>query len=215
MTGVLWPAGRLLASWVRLVNVIRAGLGRFRGCFGRETWCSGGHPPGVCAHDRVWFHHGLLDKGTPDWWLSWWEDDEDDPGRTVAWRGLEAETASAAVWSLLLLAFLLLLLVPFGSWWCVYRCPFTAVPARIGEAKEYAMATTVPFIEASRVRFDGDPAAAEFRSADHKYGDQVTLRVSDRGRPDHVAAYRVYYVGTAPEWPPRVIATRIGEPEAA
>ena len=77
------------------------------------------------------------------------------------------------------------------------------------------MATTATLIEAKRVRFEGDPEAAEFRSVDHKYGDQVTLRVSDRGRPDHIATYRVYYIGTAPEWPPRVIATRIGEPETA
>ena len=77
------------------------------------------------------------------------------------------------------------------------------------------MATVAAPIEAKRVRFPGDPEAAEFRSADHKYGDQVILRVSEGDRPDHIATYRVYYVGTAPEWPPRVIATRIGEPEAA
>lgn len=27
--------------------------------------------PSVCAHHRVYFHHRLLDKGTPDWWLPW------------------------------------------------------------------------------------------------------------------------------------------------
>lgn len=36
-------------------------------------------PASVCAYHRVWFHHRLLDKGTPDWWLPWWEVDEDDP----------------------------------------------------------------------------------------------------------------------------------------
>ncbi|MDE0170527.1 MAG: hypothetical protein OXS29_13635 [bacterium] len=77
------------------------------------------------------------------------------------------------------------------------------------------MATTAALIEAKRVRFTGDPSAAEFRSADHKYGDQVSLRVSEGGRLDHIATYRVYYVGAAPEWPPRVIATRVGNPTAA
>ena len=27
--------------------------------------------PPTCAHHRVYFHHRLLDKGTPDWWLPW------------------------------------------------------------------------------------------------------------------------------------------------
>ena len=27
--------------------------------------------PSTCAHHRVYFHHRLLDKGTPDWWLPW------------------------------------------------------------------------------------------------------------------------------------------------
>ena len=27
--------------------------------------------PSVCAYHRVFFHHRLLDKGTPDWWLPW------------------------------------------------------------------------------------------------------------------------------------------------
>ena len=27
--------------------------------------------PSTCAHHRVYFHHRLLDKGTPDWWLAW------------------------------------------------------------------------------------------------------------------------------------------------
>ena len=27
--------------------------------------------PAVCAYHRVWFHPRMLDKGTPDWWLSW------------------------------------------------------------------------------------------------------------------------------------------------
>ena len=27
--------------------------------------------PAACAHHRVFFHHRLLDKGTPDWWLPW------------------------------------------------------------------------------------------------------------------------------------------------
>lgn len=36
-------------------------------------------PAEICGYHRVWFHHRLLDKGTPDWWLPWWDDDEDDP----------------------------------------------------------------------------------------------------------------------------------------
>ncbi len=27
--------------------------------------------PSTCAHHRVYFHHRILDKGTPDWWLPW------------------------------------------------------------------------------------------------------------------------------------------------
>ena len=27
--------------------------------------------PSTCVHHRVFFHHRLLDKGTPDWWLPW------------------------------------------------------------------------------------------------------------------------------------------------
>ena len=27
--------------------------------------------PATCAYHRVWFHHRLLDKGTPAWWLPW------------------------------------------------------------------------------------------------------------------------------------------------
>ena len=27
--------------------------------------------PPTCVHHRVFFHHRLLDKGTPDWWLPW------------------------------------------------------------------------------------------------------------------------------------------------
>lgn len=27
--------------------------------------------PSTCRHHRVFFHHRLLDKGTPDWWLPW------------------------------------------------------------------------------------------------------------------------------------------------
>ena len=27
--------------------------------------------PPTCAHHRVFFHHRLLDNGTPDWWLPW------------------------------------------------------------------------------------------------------------------------------------------------
>ena len=27
--------------------------------------------PATCRHHRIYFHHRLLDKGTPDWWLPW------------------------------------------------------------------------------------------------------------------------------------------------
>lgn len=27
--------------------------------------------PATCVNHRVYFHHRLLDKGTPDWWLPW------------------------------------------------------------------------------------------------------------------------------------------------
>lgn len=31
------------------------------------------------AYRRVWFYQRILDRGIPDWWLPWWEGDEDDP----------------------------------------------------------------------------------------------------------------------------------------
>lgn len=27
--------------------------------------------PAACSYHRVWFHHRVLDKGTPNWWLPW------------------------------------------------------------------------------------------------------------------------------------------------
>lgn len=39
------------------------------GWYGR--WLRRGRAPTTCEYHRVWFHHRLLDKGTPDWWLPW------------------------------------------------------------------------------------------------------------------------------------------------
>lgn len=33
-------------------------------------------PSETCGYHRVWFHLRTLDKGTLDWWLPWWEDDD-------------------------------------------------------------------------------------------------------------------------------------------
>ena len=59
-----WVAEHIAPKdWVLFCNGEEAGSHLWR----REME----NAPSTCVHHRVYFHHRLLDKGTPDWWLPW------------------------------------------------------------------------------------------------------------------------------------------------